>query len=112
MVINEVAWAGSLADYRDEWIELYNPGTSSVSLDGWRLMVTDGDPATAPDIALSGTILPQAFYLIERDDDNTVQDVPADLVAMFRNGLYDGHGTLWLLDADGELVDSVNGDGG
>jgi len=26
----------------DEWIELYNPGTSSINLNGWRLTVDDG----------------------------------------------------------------------
>ena len=96
-----------MAHYEDEWIELYNPGSSSVSLDGWRLVAADGDP----DIALSGVILPQAYYLIERHDESTVQDVPADLVDIFGNGLENGGEALWLLDADGELVDSANGDG-
>ena len=37
VIISEIAWAGTSADPRDEWIELRNLGTSPVDLSGWTL---------------------------------------------------------------------------
>ena len=41
VVINEVAWMGTSDNWRDEWIELHNPTSSSIDLTGW--VLTDGD---------------------------------------------------------------------
>jgi len=40
VVINELMWMGSTKGTSDEWIELLNPGTEPVDLNGWTL--TDG----------------------------------------------------------------------
>ncbi|MBF8256231.1 MAG: hypothetical protein HW375_1138, partial [Anaerolineales bacterium] len=53
VLINEVAWAGTLASTSDEWIELWNTGPDSIALDGWTL--TDGGDLEA---ALQGEIAP------------------------------------------------------
>ncbi|TRZ83677.1 lamin tail domain-containing protein, partial [bacterium] len=39
VVINEIAWMGSIENWRYEWIELYNNSDSneSISLDGWKI---------------------------------------------------------------------------
>ena len=37
VIISEIAWAGTAADSRDEWIELQNVGTAPVDLTGWIL---------------------------------------------------------------------------
>lgn len=44
VVINEVAWMGTAADYRDEWIELYNNSQENIDLSGWSLSAADGTP--------------------------------------------------------------------
>jgi large repetitive protein len=61
VVIHEIAWAGTAADARDEWIELRNVGGTPVDLSGWVLRWRSTHPATPEDqiwkvIELSGTI--------------------------------------------------------
>jgi hypothetical protein len=70
LLINEVAWAGTLASASDEWIELYNPGTGAISLDGWRL--TDGGDVS---IYLSGVIGGRGYFVLERSDDSTIANI-------------------------------------
>jgi len=67
VTINEIAWSGSGARPGGEWIELVNNTTVPVDLSGWHLTTADG----GMDIALTGVIPPDGFYLIERHDDTT-----------------------------------------
>lgn len=108
VIINEIAWGGTKASPTDEWIELYNTTEVTVSLDGWQLVATDGNPI----LPLTGTIAPHAYFLIERTDDDTVSDIPANLILAFGNGLENTGETLQLVDHQGLVVDSVNNDGG
>jgi len=105
VLINEVAWAGTVADASDEWIELHNPGPELIDLHGWQL--TDmGDLL----ILLNGTLPPYGFYLLERTADQTVSDIAADQI--YTGGLNNSGESLWLLDASGTVIDSANADGG
>ena len=108
VIINEIGWGGTAASAADEWIELYNTANTSVDLAGWRLRAADGQP----DVALSGTIGPLDYYLIERTDDSTISDIDGDLLSPFGTGLSNAGETLQLLDASGTAVDSANQDGG
>ena len=101
--INEIAWMGTTTSSSDEWIELYNTTTSAIDLTGWQLKATDGTPS----ITLSGSIPAGGFYLLERTDDNSVPNIPADLV--YTGALENGGETLELRDGTGTLIDSVNG---
>jgi hypothetical protein len=61
VVINEIAWTGTAADGRDEWIELRNLGSVPVDLTGWVLRWRSTHPSTADDqvwkvVELSGTL--------------------------------------------------------
>jgi hypothetical protein len=105
VLINEIAWAGTLASANDEWIELHNPGPQPTDLDGWRL--SDGG-----DIGfyLSGGIAPFGFFLLERTDDACVTDIVAD--QLYHGALSDSGEHLRLLDPSGQLIDSANGNGG
>ena len=106
VVINEIAWAGTAASSSDEWIELWNPGSSPVNLSGWVLRGVDGTPT----IGLTGTIPAGGFYLLERTDDAVVSDITAD---QFYTGDLGNFGeTLHLLDSSNRLVDTANGNGG
>ena len=100
-IINEVAWMGTTVSANDEWIELYNPDTEEVSLEGWVLDALDG----APSIALSGAISAGGFYLLERTDDDSVPNIPADLI--YTGSLGNTGETLRLKDASGQIVDLV-----
>ncbi|MBE0671447.1 MAG: lamin tail domain-containing protein [Anaerolineales bacterium] len=108
VVINEIAWAGTasgLAD--DEWIELYNPGSVPIDITDWYLKSADG----TPNIILNGVIPAGGYYLLERDDNNTVSDIAADQIYT-GNGLSNSGEALTLYDASNKIVDTANGNGG
>src|SRR3989344_7132323 len=50
VVINEIAWAGTVASANDEWLELYNTENYDINLSGWTLKAENG----TPDITISG----------------------------------------------------------
>ncbi len=106
ILINEVGWAGTAASASDEWIELYNAGSETVNLENWRLISIDG----GLDITLHGSLVGDAYYLLERTDDDTIKDIPADLIY---NGSLSNEGEyLKLLSPDGKVIDTANNDGG
>jgi hypothetical protein len=102
VVINEISWMGTTVDYNNEWIELYNNTSVSISLTGWTLKAIDGAPA----INLSGSIPAKGYYLLERTSDATVTEATADLI--YTGALGNTGETLELRDNGGTLVDSVN----
>ncbi|MCA9971495.1 MAG: lamin tail domain-containing protein [Anaerolineales bacterium] len=106
IIISEIAWAGTAASSSDEWLELHNRGATAVSLAGWSLAAADGSPA----IPLTGTLAAGGFFLLERTDDSTVADVPAD--QLYTGSLSNAGETLTLRDAAGQLVDTANAAGG
>lgn len=106
VVISEVAWMGTEADANDEWIELYNNTDHAISLVWWRLEAADGIPS----IVLSGTIPARGFFLLERTDDNTVSDIPADQI--YTGALSNSGEALFLKDPSGNIIDTANGAGG
>lgn len=106
ILINEIAWMGTIASSDDEWVELHNPGTSAIDLTGWRLIADDG----SPDITLSGTIPAGGYYVLERGSDNVVQSITADLI--FSGALDDVDEILRLRAPNGTIVDTANSDGG
>jgi len=104
-LINEIAWAGTLSSAHDEWIELHNPSSSIVWIDGW--ILTDGGDIQ---VDLRGRIEPFGYLLLERTDDSTIADLAADVI--FTGSLHNGGEQLRLVDAAGTLIDSANLDGG
>src|SRR4030042_3038094 len=76
VVINEIAWMGTTFSYNNEWIEFYNNTALTANIDGWVLKAADDTPK----INLTGTILSNGFFLLERTDDNTLPDIPADQI--------------------------------
>jgi hypothetical protein len=107
ILINEVAWAGTGASAADEWIELHNPGPAPINLFGWTL--SDGGDVTIV-FPAALVIEPNGYLLLERTDDVTVSDVPADLI--YTGSLSNGGETLTLFDPLGNVIDTANGDGG
>ncbi|MBT3321860.1 MAG: lamin tail domain-containing protein [Anaerolineae bacterium] len=105
-VINEIAWAGTIASSSDEWIEIYNPNSSSIDLTGWRLVAEDGNP----NISLSGTIAGNSYFLLERAHDNVISDVSANQI--YFGDIDDNNETLYLLDNSSQEVDTANQNGG
>ncbi|MFB6285224.1 MAG: lamin tail domain-containing protein [Candidatus Bipolaricaulia bacterium] len=117
VVVNEVAWAGTVANAADEWIELRNNSSSEIDLTGFALEWDDGGTvirfaadaeSNATDIRRA-TIPADGFLLLERTDDDTISDVEADVI--YTGSLNNGGEALVLRDDDGEVVDEVNADG-
>ncbi|RJP52626.1 MAG: lamin tail domain-containing protein, partial [Anaerolineaceae bacterium] len=109
VIINEIAWAGTVSGLsNDEWIELYNPGNTPVDISGWSLSTGDGDPDIV--IPLGISIPAGGYYLLERDDDNTVSDVAADQI--YTGTLSNSGETLTLYDGSNKIIDTANGNGG
>lgn len=105
VVINEIAWAGSLDNSNDEWIELYNPGSQSVDLSGWMII----DDYIDQYVITSGVIPAHGYFLIE-DAESSVSNVSAD--AIIGLSLANSGDSLILKDSVGNVVDSVNASGG
>ena len=109
VVINEICWAGAPQDPTAEWIELINTTEAPIDLTGWRLVSSDG----APDIHLDGIIQPHiegtldaGYFLLERDSDNSVPDVAADLI--YQGALTNLGEMLFLIDPDERVMDTAN----
>ena len=79
--ISQVYGAGgnSGAAYKNDFIELFNAGTTAVSLDGWSVQYASSGGAQWSYITdLSGTIQPGKYYLIQEDAGNGgTLDLPA-----------------------------------
>lgn len=106
LLINEVAWAGTAASTSDEWIELYNPGATTVSLAGWVLKAVDGTPT----INLPGdSIPPGGYYLLERTDDTTISNITADFI--YSGDLGNSNEILQLFNSSNQLIDTANSNG-
>lgn len=106
VVINEVAWMGTAASSTDEWIELHNTTGQDINLTGWTLRSNDN----TPNITLSGIIPADEYFLLERTDNTTVSDIPADQI--YTGALVDSGETLTLRDAGNQVIDTANNDGG
>ena len=107
VVINEVAWGGTAASSSDEWIELKNNIAFPISLTGWTLTNTG-----SISVVLVGVIPAHGYFLLERGDNNTISDIPADQI--YSNALLNPPTSdhLVLRDNTGGVIDTANGDGG
>ncbi len=103
--VNEVA-TGTTGAAADEFVELFNPGTSAVDVAGWKVIyrsaagTSDTTLATIPD---GTTIAPGGFYLLGGSGyAGAVTDDQS-----FGTGLAATGGGVGVRDSTGALVDSV-----
>lgn len=101
---SEVAWMGGQNSSADEWIELYNDSAPDVNLDNY---VIESESKKIS-IKLVGQIKAGNYYLIERTDDDSVPGVSANLVASFGTGLNNSGDIIYLKDANGQIIDTLN----
>ncbi len=102
IIINEIAWMGTQEQWQNEWLELYNPTNSPISLDKWILKAKDD----SPEIELSGTIGAHSYFLLERTDETTVPEISADKI--YKGGLNNQGEHLILLNNFGKVVDETD----
>lgn len=106
VVISEVQIAGVTAG--DEFVELYNPTSSDISLDGWRLThKNSGGSQSNLVLTLTGTIKAHGYFLITPQTGYT-GSVPADTTySVTSNLLAASHTVLLFSDVGNTLVDKV-----
>ena len=73
IVISEIYGAGgnSGSVYKNDFIELYNPTALPISITGWSVQYASSAGTTWSSTALSGTIQPGGFYLIQQASGGT-----------------------------------------
>ncbi|HRR45738.1 MAG TPA: lamin tail domain-containing protein [Candidatus Paceibacterota bacterium] len=105
VIINEVAWMGSLIDANNEWIELKNISSSEVDLAGWHLL---DEKEQIKVIFPKGTkIKPNGFLLLERSD-SAVPFISADFI--YSGALSNTNEGLRLFNSNCLLQDEVLAD--
>ena len=127
VVINEVYARGGSANqpYLNKFIELYNPTEQAISLDGMSLQYRSatGTGATSSTAALSGTIAPDGYFLVQGSSNGAVgQALPTpDLVTTINPGGSNGvvalvegtdpvtlpQGSVATGDLDGAILDLI-----
>lgn len=110
IIIHEVmANPAAVADDQGEWLELYNPGSQPVDLDGWRIVSRAGSTATEDDLVTGSLVVPAGGYLVLglNADLATNGGVPVDHEVA---GITLANSVDWvkLVDAAGATVDSVD----
>jgi hypothetical protein len=109
VVINEVAWMGTLAKTSDEWVELYNRGSATVNMNGWQLILRSTPGGTVTDtITIAGTLASGDYYILAPASAFTDVVIDQNISTNFNNS---GE-VLELRDANGKLIDTANSDGG
>ncbi len=115
VVINEVAWMGTSAVKnlsndctKNEWLELYNGTAENINLDSWALGILspNGDVQT---IELSGSILPEDYYLIVRKLGKRQALKNIEIGQIFESiDIPNNGGSLVLKDESGNIIDEVD----
>jgi len=104
LIINEVAWMGSLNNSNAEWIELKNISGSSLDISGYWLLDKGGQIKIRFD---NNSLIPAGgFYLLERNNDETVTGIKADKI--YSGALSNTDEGLRLFDSQCNLLDEVN----
>jgi len=103
VLINEVAWMGTVNSSNDEWIELRNVWSMPVNLSGWQLL--DKDKQIKIVFGEADIIPTNGFYLLERTDDDSMPNITADVI--YTGALNNTDETLYLFDADCQIEDEV-----
>ena len=106
-IINEIHYASDPDADSGDWIELYNPGTTSLDLGGWSIS-DDDDEHVFP--LPAGTTLPSEGYLIITRDMERFKEVHGTeegVVGDMDFGLSSEGDAVRLYDQDGQLQDEV-----
>ncbi len=110
IVINEINYNSTVSFDPDDWIELHNPGETSIDISGW--LVKDDDDAhvfTIPD----GIIVSPNHYLIIAKDINQFSSAfpeVSNVIGPMGFGLSGSGDQIRIFHSNGTLIDSVQYD--
>ena len=95
--MNEIYSRGTTAD--PDWIEVYNPLSSQIDISGYKIYDNGGQSGSKPKMEFpSGTVLEAKGFFVIVTADGSAADF----------GLGSGGDKVWLEDASGLLIDSVD----
>ena len=107
IVISEVQITGGSGKSTDEFIELYNPSETAVSLDGWQLMKKTGSGNEYVLIENFGTVtVPSHSFFLIAHPAGYLGEVQPDLYYSSTNSV-SSNNTIILVDNDGNVVDKL-----
>jgi len=102
----------TVGDSVGEWIELYNPGSAPVDIEGWVISDLGSDSVTLTNGGQGIAVPANGFLVMGKNDDLSVNGgVPVDFVLSGMT-LSNGDDEIILSRPDGRLVDEVLFDGG
>jgi len=109
IVINEIMYNGADDNDPGDWVELYNPGASSVNIEGWVLKDEDDEHEF---IFESGTTIAANSYLVVAQDKAQFESVVSSVTPIgdMGFGLAGGSDQVRLFDQSGALIDSLQYD--
>lgn len=105
--ITEIAWMGTASSQYSEWFELYNDGSQSVNLAGWKLEQGDG----AVIFTMTKSIAADGYLLVERTTASAPDAVPGinDEAGPFgASGFANTGEDLVLKNASGSVVETLS----
>lgn len=112
VVINEIAWAGTTENWRQEWIELFNGSGSVVDITGWQIENAGASNKTL--VLSAGQIAANGYFLICRAElpsfaEATAGAASCDLVEtkLSLHNEYSANGKLVLRDNIGNVIDAT-----
>lgn len=113
IIINEIAWMGNTDSYTNEWIELKNTGEQDVDLANWQIAWSDkvvdfSDPDTNTKEIINTIIPSQGYLLLERTNDQSAPNQPADLIYTGSLPNSQEPTTVILKDENGNTIDSAS----
>jgi len=110
VVINEINYNSNNAFDPDDWIELHNPGETSIDISNW--VVKDDDDGHAFNIPEGTTVLPDQYIIISKDLNQFTYHFPdvVDVVGPIGFGLSGSGDQVRVFDSNGVLIDSVQYD--
>ena len=108
IVISQVYGGGgnSGATYKNDFIELFNPGTAAVSVAGWSVQYASSTGTTWAVTNLSGTIQPGAYYLVQEAAGTGVAPALPSPDATGSIPMAAGAGKVWLVNVTGAVSGS------
>ncbi len=109
VIISEVAWMGGPDSAgltaNDEWIELKNISNRNIDVSGWQLIDKGEQIKINLGFINETEIGSNQFILFERTNDNSVPNIPADLI--YTGILSNSDEGLRLFDQNCNLIDEV-----
>lgn len=108
IIISEIAWMGTVNSANEEWIELQNTGSGSVSLTGWGIYKAGGDTLIR---SLSGSISPGQYLLVCRTTPSITNPLSGicDITGTFGGGALNNNGEhIILKDGTGLSIQNLN----